>query len=302
MTHRDRFVGRLAGERIEDRDQLILQEASDREVRLDAARVDASVGLDRHFRAVVRVAQEVEPPRPAIAEVVGERRARQPVLPRAAARPQLADPRVRRRAEEAVARALLLVPVARGRGQPGLAHPVTLEQRREPIDEARLLVGALEPNVKVVAARDRDHPDAGIQELTDDRVGQEVAGRLQDDPDAALRHVLRREALDHLVRDALAHRIDQRLAARQDDASGLLGERPVGPRVVLVEVGHARGEMVDDARVVRLRLAHDGVQLAADVRPETFLVAVPALAVAGPGHHVVDRFHALSRSIRAELG
>ena len=90
--------------------------------------------------------------------------------------------------------------------------------------------GTFEPDVKVVDARHRDHPYAAPQEIVDDRVGQYVAGGLHDDLDAALAAILVAQRFENLVGDALAHRVDQRLAAGQDDAPALLCERSVGPR------------------------------------------------------------------------
>ena len=271
----------------------------DRQLRLHAARIHGAVGLDRHFGAVVLVPQEIEPARPPVAEIVGERRVRQVVLPRAAARPQLADPRVGRRAEEAEHRARLLVPVARGGGQARTPHAVPLEQRGQLVHERLLLRRAFEPHVEIVDARDRDHPHAAREQVVDDRIGEDVAGRLHDDLHAALRRVAVAQHLDHLVRDALAHGIEQRLAARQDHAPGLLRKRAVRLRIVEVAIGEALGEVGDDAREVALGLLHDRFELAADVRPEPVLVAVLALAVASPGHHVVDRFHAGETVARA---
>ena len=93
------------------------------------------------------------------------------------------------------------------------------------------------------------------------RVGEDVARRLHDDLHAALRRVLVAQRFDDLVRDALAHRIEQRLAARQDHAAGLLGKRAVGPRIVEVAVREALGKVRDDAREVALGLLHDGLEL-----------------------------------------
>ena len=47
---------------------------------------------------------------------------------------------------------------------------------------------------------------------------------------------------------------------------------------------------------LRARLGHHRVERAAHVRPEAVLVAVLALAVAGPAHHVVEGFHSGLRS------
>src|SRR5262245_52226019 len=69
MSHRDRLVGRDSHQRLEDVDQVVLEQAPDREAGLDAARIHGAVRLDRHLRAVVAMAQEVEPARPAVAEV-----------------------------------------------------------------------------------------------------------------------------------------------------------------------------------------------------------------------------------------
>src|SRR5262249_44349912 len=98
----DRLVHGIAAQRVEDVDQVLLQQVADRQPRLDAARVDVSVGLDRDLRSVEAVLQESEPAGPAVAEVVRERRRAEPVLPGAPARPQLADPAAGLGAEEMI--------------------------------------------------------------------------------------------------------------------------------------------------------------------------------------------------------
>ena len=78
----DRLVGRLAGERIEDLDQRLVEQVADRQLGLHAARVDRAVRLDRDLGAAVAVVQEAEAARPAVAEVVGDRRGREAVRSR----------------------------------------------------------------------------------------------------------------------------------------------------------------------------------------------------------------------------
>ncbi len=79
---------------------------------------------------------------------------------------------------------------------------------------------------------------------------------------------------------------------------GLLGKRAVGARILGVEIREPRREIGDDAREIALGLLHDRFQRTAHVGTEAILVAVLALAMARPGHHVVDRLHRQCR-IRA---
>ena len=80
-------------------------------------------------------------------------------------------------------------------------------------------------------------------------------------------------------------------SAGQDDAPDLLGKRAVGLRIVEVAVREALGKVIDDAREVRARLGDDPVERAAHIRTKAVFVAVLALAVAGPAHHVIEGFH-----------
>src|SRR5262249_48564586 len=49
--------------------------------------------------------------------------------------------------------------------------------------------------------------------------------------------------------------------------------------------------MVDDARIVRLRLGDDRGELVMDIGAKPVLIAVLAASVAREAHHVVDRLH-----------
>src|SRR5262245_44798968 len=49
--------------------------------------------------------------------------------------------------------------------------------------------------------------------------------------------------------------------------------------------------MVDDARIVRLRLGDDRGELVTDIGAKPVLIAVLAASVAREAHHVVDRLH-----------
>src|SRR5579883_942625 len=291
MAHRNGFVGGLADQRVQNVDKVLLDEVADRELRLEAAGIDVAVRLDRDFRAAVAVLKESEPARPAVAEIVGERRRRQVVRPGAAARPQLADPGIGRGAEEAEERPLLLVPLPQRVREAGALHAGALEEPRQPLAERRLLRLAFEPDMEIVDPGDRDHPDPALQQRVDDGFSHEIAGRLHHDLDAALAAVARGEALDDGIGHALAHWLDQRFAAREDDAPDLLGEAAIGGGRLEIAVGHALGEMVDDAREVGGGLAQHLLEGAARIGAEARLVAVLAAPVACPAHDIVDRFH-----------
>jgi hypothetical protein len=168
---------------------------------------------------------------------------------------------------------------------------VALEQRGETLDEAALPVGAFEPDVKVVDAGNGDHPDAAREQLVDDRVGDEVARRLHDDAHASGGAVFRVQRLDHAIGHALAYRAVQRFTAGQDDAARCFRRGGAGGRRVAFPVGHPLRKVRDDAREIALRLGDDGLEIAARVRAKPLLVAMAATAMAGPCHHVVDRFH-----------
>ena len=146
-----------------------------------------------------------------------------------------------------------------------LSHPVALEQPRQLLDERALFVGALEADVEVVDARHRDHVDTALQQRCDDLVRQDVAGRLHGDLHSAGAAVARSEALDQRVAQPLAQRLEQELAAGEDDASLLLGRRSVRAQVASVEIGHPLGQMIDDPRHVLGGLAHHALELAARV-------------------------------------
>ena len=183
------------------------------------------------------------------------------------------------------------MPIACRRRQPGCAHAVPLEQRRQRFDEFPLAFLAFEADMEVIDAGNGDHPHATRKQLIDNAVGDKIARRLHDDLDTALVCVLRAKPLDHLVRDSLTHRIEQRFAPRQDDAACLFGQCPVGLRTFEIAVRQSRGKVLDDAGKIALRLRDDRVQRAANIRPKTLLVAVPAFAMAGPRHDVVNGFH-----------
>src|SRR5262249_33755601 len=213
-----------------------------------------------------------------------ERRRAEPVLPGAPARPQLADPAAGLGAEE-------MIDGPRPLESRRLSHPVALEQLRQLLDECALLRSALEADVIVVDARDRDHVDAPLEQRVDDCIGQHVARGLHDDLHAAHTAVARDQAFHERVADRLAQRLEQELTARDDDAPLLLDHRAVRAQVAPVEIGHPLGQMVDDARHVARRFADHARELAARIGPEAILVAVTAAGMAGPRGDVVDRFH-----------
>src|SRR6185312_4908707 len=120
--------------------------------------------------------------------------------------------------------------------------------------------------------------------------------RLHDDLDPALPGVAGADALDRRIGDLPPHRLEQRLAAREDDPPRLLSKAAVGKWIVAVEIGHALGQMVGDARHICLRLFHHRGERAADIGAEALLVAMRAAPVAGPGEDVVDGFHGTKQS------
>src|SRR5690606_5326473 len=58
-----------------------------------------------------------------------------------------------------------------------------------------------------------------------------------------------------------------------------------------IAIDHAVGQVCNDAAKIRRALADNGLQLIAHIGPETRVVTMPALAVAGIGEDVIDGFH-----------
>ena len=166
MSRVDRLVRGIAAQRFEDVDQALVHEIADRQPRLDATRVHAAVGLDRDLRAVEAVARGSRG-RP----TSGCRscpRASPSLSPFSQARPRGQSLPIQLpgcSAEEVEHGARLpRASSASAPPTPHLAHPVALEQPRELLHERALPGLALQPDVEVVDARDRDHPDAAREQ------------------------------------------------------------------------------------------------------------------------------------------
>lgn len=108
MPHGDCFVNRISFEGPKDIFERAFEEVPNRLLCLQAARIDVSIGIDTHFGTAEALRKEVQPTRPAIAEVPGEIRRGESVSPGAPAGPELADPLIRCSSEE------MIVAVPRG--------------------------------------------------------------------------------------------------------------------------------------------------------------------------------------------
>ncbi len=149
----------------------------------------------------------------------------------------------------------------------------------------------------IIDAGDRDHPHAEVAEVAHDVGGEQIAGSLKDDADV-LAGVTADQRLDHSVGHAVAQRLDQRLAAGQDNPPAALHRLGSGS----IEPRHPLGQIGDDARKIRLRLGHDTFERVPRVGPETVLVAMAALAMARPAHDVIERFHGGRVTVASGLG
>src|SRR5215831_7057738 len=124
------------------------------------------------------MAEEIEPARSAVTEIVGEGGAREAVRPSAPARPELADPTVVGRTEEVEERSFLLVPLALGVREAGPLHACRLEEARQIVHKAALLLRPFHSHVVVVDAGDGDHVDTAFEQVGNDALVEEIARRL----------------------------------------------------------------------------------------------------------------------------
>jgi len=260
-----------------------LRKIADRQFGFHAARIDVAIGFDRDFRTRIAVAQEIEPARPAAAEIVVERGFGKSVGPGAPARPDFADPSVGRRAEKIVGRPVFVEPFAVLSRKSRQCHAAAFEQARE----FRLEFLGIDIHMEIVEPGAGQHPDSALEQVVENLRRYQIARRLHDDLDAAIVPIARLQALDHLVGNILADRIEQRFAARQNDAPGLFGQG----RVVAIAIGHARRQRIDDARIGRDRFRQHTLHLGFVVGPKTFFIAMFAAPMAGPTDDVINRFH-----------
>ena len=80
MTHRERFIDRVAGKALQDRFQFFFQQIPDRRFCLDAAGIDVTIRLDRDLGALIPVLQKIERAGPSIAKIVAQRGPRKLIL------------------------------------------------------------------------------------------------------------------------------------------------------------------------------------------------------------------------------
>src|SRR5262249_44141823 len=123
--------------------------------------------------------------------------------------------------------------------------------------------------------------------------GHKVASCLDDE--LHLVTVLLMEQVERGIEHALAHGVEQNLAASEYDATDLLS-RPARLRVAIIQVqiGHPIGEVLDDASVIGDALPDHALPLRAVVRPEAVLVAVMTSAMTEKRRDVIERFHFFS--------
>src|SRR5262245_3108160 len=102
------------------------------------------------------------------------------------------------------------------------------------------------------------------------------------------------EQLKSRVKHTLTYRLEQNLAARENDTSDLLTwTAGLGVTVVEIEISHTLGEVLDNARVIGHTLFHHTRQIGSVVRTEPILIAVMTGAMAKKCCDVIDRFHSL---------
>ena len=83
----------------------------------------------------------------------------------------------------------------------GPFHPRRLEEARQIVHKAALLLRPFHSHVVVVDAGDGDHVDTACEKIGNDALVKEIARRLHHYLDAAAPGILCGETLDDLVRD-----------------------------------------------------------------------------------------------------